>query len=217
MFLSFAGLEVVNGYAEENARCRIRFAVVHGNANGRAPVERATWPDGGLLWWISEGEKKYSGICYNTLEEADFVVTWERRFRMSTAVSTGPDRVVEGGCTPRPAHSPFDDIRTADPKQPVIPPRVVPANIEACQAMVSDASISGREGKSIRINRPRQTAVSMERIAVAVYRAPISQGQINKPIKSFEKDANVDPRKSVIKVFKPVMKALKKQADKQKK
>ena len=203
--------------AQNESQCRIHFTVVRGQ-EWTQWLEPA-WPEETVWWWDSEGTRKYPELCYAPLQKADFVVAWEKETREVAIFNGGiaPGPPVGAGCEPQGIWPTTIGIPpNADAQGPAEPLGVVPSNPRACQAFLIDASLSGRE--QTRTNRPAQSVVKMERISLALYRAPASSiGKFSKPITTVKKDRIPDFRKFARSMFEPAMKALQKEARRQRK
>lgn len=61
---------------KESTWC-LRFAVVE---KTRSDSENwGVWPEDATQWWQKDGKKKFRELCDSTLENADFVLAWEKK------------------------------------------------------------------------------------------------------------------------------------------
>ena len=202
---------VLSAQSQGNSQCHLHFAVVSSNEfsdfkNGASPsdssyFERTNWPTGMLLWWNSEGGKRYPELCESSTETANFVLVWEYGYG-SGGSNGAPSGSGTGACQ-------TTAIPILDDRGRVIGNTVTRGDAAGCLADATDASRTGGSPtlKDIDTIHPLSSALSTEHIFLSLYRLPIKPD--SKPISKKEAASASNTAG-----MEPMLKTLRKEAKK---
>ena len=211
----------------------LRFAMVEKTDSGSE--NWGVWPEEANQWWQKDGKKKFREFCDSTLENADFVLAWQRKWLSKEVCDIPwehppdpiryPDPSPVGIERPEPPPVAYPDYSPpvytppdySPPvyTPPVFPPPISPPPDKGPTGITPPWPGTGGVTPNY-LMAPGSSSgcyeVTEERVSVNVYRAPISADKLAsaKPIAKKEGRGG-KPGKGA---FQGAMKALRKEAKK---